>query len=58
VSRALAWSGRPLHLVRGHWNQEFVAELLAFPQGQHDDQVDAVSGAVQMLADAGPLLLW
>jgi predicted phage terminase large subunit-like protein len=33
-------------LVRGNWNQRFLDELTAFPDGLHDDQVDAVSGAV------------
>ena len=26
-----------------YWNQEFEAELLSFPAGKHDDQVDSVS---------------
>jgi len=54
VARALAWSGRPIHLVRASWNQEFIAELVAFPQGQHDDQVDAVSTAWAALARLRP----
>lgn len=33
-------------LVRGNWNQRFLDELTAFPDGLHDDQVDAVSGAM------------
>jgi len=36
--------------VRGDWNNQFIDECLAFPYGQHDDMVDAVSGAVEMLA--------
>lgn len=32
-------------LVRGAWNEPFLDELTAFPQGDHDDQVDAASGA-------------
>jgi len=35
--------------VRAPWNDEFIAESVAFPRGRHDDQVDGVSGAVQML---------
>jgi len=62
VQRALAWLGRAeagnVYLVRGEWNAVFLDEVCAFPESEHDDQVDAVSGAVQMLADAGPLLLW
>jgi len=34
-----------LYLVRGDWNQGFLDELYAFPEGAHDDQVDALSGA-------------
>jgi len=32
-------------LVRGPWISEFLDELITFPFGAHDDQVDAVSGA-------------
>lgn len=52
-SRALAWATRAeegkVALVRGAWITEFLAEALTFPFGKHDDQVDAVSGAVLML---------
>lgn len=34
-----------IKLLRGSWNAEFLDELEAFPNGPHDDQVDAVSGA-------------
>ena len=40
---ALAEAGN-LRLVRGRWNREFIDEFTAFPHGEHDDQVDAVSG--------------
>ncbi|HEY8743980.1 MAG TPA: phage terminase large subunit, partial [Chloroflexota bacterium] len=36
-------------LVRGAWIGAFLDEAEAFPGGAHDDQVDAVSGAVAML---------
>lgn len=36
-------------LVRGVWNKAFIDEACAFPETKHDDQVDAVSGAMQML---------
>jgi predicted phage terminase large subunit-like protein len=56
VQRALAWLGRAeagnVYLVHGGWNAVFLDEACAFPESEHDDQVDAVSGAVQMLADA------
>lgn len=32
-------------VVRGEWNEAFFDELGAFPLGEHDDQVDALSGA-------------
>lgn len=37
-------------LVRGPWINDFLEEAVAFPGGPHDDQIDAVSGAVQKLA--------
>lgn len=37
-------------LVRGTWVQNFLLEALDFPNGRHDDQVDTVSGGVQMIA--------
>lgn len=37
-------------LLAGHWNHDFLNELCAFPTPDvHDDQVDAVSGALQAL---------
>jgi predicted phage terminase large subunit-like protein len=36
-------------LVEGAWNQAFIDELCAFPNGAHDDQVDAASGAFRAL---------
>jgi predicted phage terminase large subunit-like protein len=32
-------------IVRGGWNSAFLDELAMFPNGKHDDQVDALSGA-------------
>ncbi|HQZ97066.1 MAG TPA: phage terminase large subunit [Pyrinomonadaceae bacterium] len=53
LTRALAWlnlaeEGKVI-LVRGAWNDEFVDEICRFPNGRHDDQIDAVSIAVNML---------
>lgn len=49
-----------LVLVRAPWNEAFLNELSAFPcKGVHDDQVDALSGALQQLtlrATGGALL--
>src|ERR1700758_2988167 len=32
-------------LLEGPWNQRFIDELCAFPNGAHDDQVDAATAA-------------
>jgi predicted phage terminase large subunit-like protein len=45
-------------LVRGDWNNDFLAEAVRFPTGKHDDQVDAVSGALSFLADGGLPMQW
>lgn len=37
-------------LLRGEWNAAFLDELTMFPNGRHDDQVDASSGAFAKLA--------
>lgn len=55
LTRALTWlnlaeEGR-VFLVRGPWIDEFVDEIARFPTGRHDDQIDAVSVAVQMLGE-------
>jgi predicted phage terminase large subunit-like protein len=39
-----------VRIVRGDWNHEFIEELLGFPNGAHDDQVDSLSGAFRRLA--------
>jgi len=52
VSRALLWQPLAeeglLRLVRGRWIEDFIEEACAFPAGTTDDQIDAVSIAVQM----------
>jgi predicted phage terminase large subunit-like protein len=51
--RAQPWlnrvESRGLYLVKAPWNKDFLAELETFPVGEHDDQIDAVSGAWEML---------
>lgn len=42
--------GGNVRLVRGPWNGAFIDELCAFDKGEHDDQVDAASGAFVQLA--------
>lgn len=49
--------GGNVKLVRGPWNEAFIAELCAFPRGTNDDQVDGGSGVFKMLtteAGGGP----
>ena len=41
-----------LRLLRGGWNHALLDELRDFPHGRKDDQVDALSRAFSMLADA------
>lgn len=37
-------------LLRGDWNEAFLAEIETFPTGSHDDQVDAAADAFNDLA--------
>ena len=41
-------SGMVYHKEGAHWLNDLEAEMLAFPNGAHDDQVDVVSYAVYM----------
>jgi predicted phage terminase large subunit-like protein len=54
-------------MIRAGWNRKFVEELASFPNGTHDDQVDALSDAYvrlvpprrrQDLEDARPIALY
>lgn len=40
---------RDVSLVAGDWNEDFLAEAVKFPYGNHDDQVDAAVGAYNAL---------
>lgn len=57
VTRAHAWTARAeagkVVLVQGPWIGEFLDEVCSFPFAKHDDQVDAVSLAVQVIARGG-----
>jgi predicted phage terminase large subunit-like protein len=41
-------------LIEGVWINAFLDEAESFPLGEHDDQVDATSGAFERLRHAGP----
>jgi predicted phage terminase large subunit-like protein len=53
VTRALRWSpiaeSGKVRLVKGAWVNAFIDEACTFPAGTHDDQIDAVSIAVDAL---------
>ena len=38
-------------LLKGDWNKPFLDEVESFPEGAHDDQVDACSGAINLLGN-------
>lgn len=38
-----------IKVLQASWNEEFFRELENFPDGAHDDIVDALSGAFNML---------
>lgn len=46
-----------VYIVRGPWNQDFVSELELFPEAAHDDQVDAVSVAYELVSNKPRLLI-
>lgn len=45
-----------LHVLDRHWTPTFLDEVCAFPNAANDDQVDALSGAENMLGDTGVLM--
>ena len=52
--RAMNWQGHAeaglIKLLRGPWNQAFLDEAEAFPNGPYKDQIDAVGGGFAKLA--------
>lgn len=40
------------------WTEAFLDEMADFPLGYHDDQVDALAGSFEDLAQTGSLVLW
>ena len=53
---AAAAEAKNVKLVRGAWNREFLDELVSFPEGEHDDMVDACSGAFTMLNEYASIM--
>jgi predicted phage terminase large subunit-like protein len=39
-----------IYMLKGNWNKGFLDQLSSFPIGAHDDRVDSVSGARQIIA--------
>jgi predicted phage terminase large subunit-like protein len=46
---AALWQQGNIEIVREKWNEDLLAEFEAFPEGKHDDLVDALSGSVRNL---------
>jgi predicted phage terminase large subunit-like protein len=44
------WNAGNVSIVRAPWNTAYLDEVLAFPQGKRDDQIDATSRAYAVLA--------
>jgi len=59
--RALPFAARVneglCYIVRGNWNHDLIEEMRAFPSGRHDDIVDALSGAYNLLVSSYPILV-
>jgi len=55
---AAAMEAGNVDLVRAGWNRDLVDELSEFPLGEHDDQVDAMSGAFRELSRGGTPSVW
>lgn len=49
----LADSNKVIHCLDASWTETYIDELCAFPYGANDDQVDASSGAYDMIASSG-----
>jgi predicted phage terminase large subunit-like protein len=47
-----------VRIVKGKWNEAFLSELENFPEGLHDDQVDAASDAFDQLTNDTRAGVW
>lgn len=43
---------------KGKWNEQYIAEMVSFPGGAHDDDVDGTSGAFNYLSRLSDIRLW
>jgi predicted phage terminase large subunit-like protein len=61
LMRAQPWFNKvdagKVSVVLGKWNRAFFEELMVFPDGSHDDQIDAVSIAFEDFTKAPPSML-
>lgn len=48
-SMSAAMESGNLFFVRSQWNRDLISEMMEFPLGAHDDQVDSASGAFRAL---------
>lgn len=44
-------------IVRDKWNKELISEMLSFPDGSHDDQIDGITVGYETLFNKHQLLL-
>jgi predicted phage terminase large subunit-like protein len=50
--------GGNVRIVEGDWNRAFVQELVSFPVGKNDDQVDCGAGAFNRLSAGATLVIY
>ena len=48
---ATQWQNGNVDVVAGEWNDQYFSQLEFFPEGSHDDLVDASSDAFNELAE-------
>jgi len=62
ITRANGWLARAeqggIKLLRGEWNSAWLDEICAFPESEHDDQVDATSGAFATIGQTRSVFVW
>ena len=45
-------------MVRAEWNAPMISEMRNFPNGKHDDQIDAASRGFNHLSSGPPQTSW